>query len=128
MTGSRKTATVRLIDGTSVTVPEPVWCIGRHDQGNHLADLEHEGTQTTLTVETERGAVELLHAVVTQAPYSTNPENRRINLAVNVGGDFYRFRDEADLLRLADALSRHAVTIRLLGRHLAVLLAAEGRP
>src|SRR6478609_10714315 len=68
---SARTAQVRLIDGTTVTVREPSWCLGEHDQDGHLSDLGHEGPVTELHVETSRGSVRLLDVLFIQDPHSS---------------------------------------------------------
>ncbi|MEU2625735.1 hypothetical protein [Kitasatospora sp. NPDC007106] len=119
----RRTAAVRLIDGTTVTVREPAWCLGRHDQGEHLVDLTHDGPVTDLPVQTARGLVDLLDVGLTQSPYSSVPAYRETRAAVSIAGACYRY-DAAGLFALADAIAGHAVQLRVFARELAVL---EGR-
>ncbi|MFJ2579992.1 DUF6907 domain-containing protein [Kitasatospora aureofaciens] len=113
-----RTATVRLADGTTVSVSEPDWCTGQHEDDLDLVDLSHDGADTVFLVDTERGPAQLFHAVVTQAPYSTHVEEHRTNVAVHLDNDYYRFRDVAALYTLADQIAEHAVQLRQLARHL----------
>ncbi|MEU2625879.1 hypothetical protein [Kitasatospora sp. NPDC007106] len=115
-----RTAAVRLIDGTTVTVREPAWCLGRHDQGERLADLAHGGSTTSAEVATDLGNVSILDACLTQYPYSENVDDRGVRVAVLLGSAWYQF-DENGLFNLADALARHAVELRMLARQLGAI-------
>jgi hypothetical protein len=116
--------TVQTVDRGPVVLPEPAWCVGRHPDGEYRADLTHDGPDVSLTVETEGGAVELLTLLLTQSPFAARPEYRRPTVAVRLGGDYHRFRDQAALNALADSLAGHAEQLRTLGAELAAVLAA----
>lgn len=116
-----RTAQVRLIDGSTVTVREPAWCTGEHQQGEALADLFHDGPETALTVRTDCGPVEVLHAALTQSPHAPDHATKA---AVLLGGAWHRF-DEQGLYALADQLAARAVELRSLARQLAELQAQE---
>ncbi|MGW2539446.1 DUF6907 domain-containing protein [Kitasatospora sp. NPDC001574] len=113
-----RTTRVRLIDGATITVAEPDWCLGQHEDGLDLVDLSHDGAQTTFYVDTEHGQTELFHALVSQAPYSSHPVEHRTNVAVHLGHDYHRYRDAAALYALADQITEQAVQLRQLARQL----------
>lgn len=119
-----RTAQVLLVDGSTVTVREPAWCTGEHQQGEALVDLFHDGPETALTVATVLGPVEILHAALCQAPYTTDPDDRGTKVAVLLGGACYRF-DDSELYALADALADRAVQLRALARRLTEVRAEE---
>lgn len=122
---AERTVTVHTFDHGPIVISEPSWCAGLHEDGLHLVDLEHTSAKTVLTVDTERGPVELLHAMLTQAPYAERPESRRVNVAANIGGDYQRFRDETALRLLAAQLVVEAYRLRVLAYELASLHSAE---
>ncbi|MFI9236932.1 DUF6907 domain-containing protein [Streptomyces sp. NPDC053079] len=113
-----RTVTVRTFDAGMVTMPEPAWCLGRHADGYHRADIAHQGADTPITF---RG-FELLAAGLVAYPFSElrgpGPE-----VVVDMGGDWLPL-DPAGLEALACALVDHAAELRSLARQLAALLAA----
>ncbi|MFD7982144.1 DUF6907 domain-containing protein [Kitasatospora indigofera] len=119
-----RTVRVQTVDRGPVVLREPAWCVGRHPDGEYRADLTHDGPAVSLTVETAGGTVELLDLLLTQSPFATRAEYRRPTVAVRLGGDYHRFRDQAALNALADNLARHAEQLRTLGTEFAALLAA----
>lgn len=121
---SAGTVTVRLAGGTVVTVDEPAWCVGRHEDGLALEDLLHDGPEITLTVPTGRGEVRLLNAALTQCPYAAGPEGRRTVVTVLLADDWVRF-DPEGLRDLAARLVVYAGRLRDLGRELAEVRATE---
>lgn len=116
----KRTTQVRLIDGTTITVPEPAWCLGQHDQDGHLVDLIHDGPETALTVDTRHGPEQVLQAALTQYPYSTDPDDRQTLVTVLLSSGWQRF-DPDGLHILADSLGRRAMELRILARQLAEL-------
>lgn len=120
----RRTAAVRLIDGTTVTVREPEWCAGQHENGRPLADLFHDGPECALRVQTQDGPIDLLHAALTVSPYSASGDERYLAVTVDLGDGPHRF-DGDGLFGLADALARHAVALRTLARQLGAIEATE---
>ncbi|MEU1421495.1 hypothetical protein [Kitasatospora sp. NPDC005751] len=113
-----RTTRVRLIDGATIAVAEPHWCLGQHEDGLDLVDLSHNSAQTTYCVDTERGPAELFHALVSQAPYSSHTVERVTNVAVYLDHDYHRFRDAAALFALADQIAEQAIQLRQLARQL----------
>ncbi|OKI14200.1 hypothetical protein [Streptomyces sp. CB03911] len=103
-----RTVTVQTVDCGPVVLREPSWCVRRHSDDEYREDLIHDGPDVSLTVETEGGAVELLDLLLTQAPFAARTEDRRPTVAVRLGGDYHRFRDQAALNALADNLVGHA--------------------
>lgn len=116
----QRTTQVVLIDGSTVTVPEPPWCLGEHENGLHLVDFFHDGPVKVLTVETRRGPVDILDACLAEYPYATDPARRLpiASVALNSG---YTELDPNGLLALADGLQQHSVTLRALARELTEL-------
>ncbi|AIV35920.1 DUF6907 domain-containing protein [Streptomyces sp. CCM_MD2014] len=80
-----RTVTVRTLDHGDVTVPEPSWCLGRHDQDVYRSDIWHEGEEVPLLVTTPcHGRVPLLRATVVQKPFATDTA---VRLAVGIDGE-----------------------------------------
>ena len=121
---SPRTVTVRLADGSTVTVDEPDWCSSRHEDGLALEDLFHEGPELTMSVPTGRGEVRVLNAALTQYPYAVRPEDRRTVVTVLLADDWRRF-DPDGLRDLAARLVVYAGSLRDLGRELAAVRASE---
>ncbi|MER6361562.1 hypothetical protein [Kitasatospora sp. NPDC001527] len=122
MNGGPRTATVRTLDQGPVTVPCPSWCLGVHEDGLDLVDLAHEGPETVLTVDVPHGPVQLLDAGLCQYPYSSDPDDRGVQVAVLLGTGWHRLDHDA-LRMLAAQLVVHAGRLRDLA---AELLNAEG--
>ncbi|WP_405359812.1 hypothetical protein OG535_13325 [Kitasatospora sp. NBC_00085] len=112
-----RTATVRTVDHGPVTVPCPPWCLGVHEDGLDLVDLAHEGPETALTVDTPLGGVQLLDAGLCQYPYSSNPDDREVKVAVLLGADWHQL-DHDELRMLAAQLVVHAGRLRDLAAEL----------
>jgi hypothetical protein len=121
-----RTVTVRLADGTSRTVPEPGWCLGRHADGLDLVDLMHEGPENSLEVATRRGAVTVMSAALVQNPYATSPEARAPRATVLLPDGWVSF-SPAGLSMLADGLVAYAGELRLLAAQLGHLVDGEVR-
>lgn len=117
---------VRLQDGTTVTVREPKWCTGQHEDGLQLVDLMHDGKEIALTVATGHGRVEVLNASLTQHPYTTAPEDRAPRVTVLLGGEWASF-DPDGLRLLAAGLVVYAGQLRDMATVLSGLLAEEGQ-
>ncbi|MCX5211461.1 hypothetical protein OG689_19570 [Kitasatospora sp. NBC_00240] len=117
--------TVHTCDHGPVTLPEPAWCTGRHEDGLHLVDLSHDGPETLLTVGTERGDVELMRLFLTRSPHSGRPEDRRTSLVVEIGSECHRFREESALRMLAAELVVRAGRVRDLAAELTAVQDAE---
>ena len=125
---TNRTVTVQTWDQGAVTIAEPEWCTGEHEDGLHLVDFVHDGPDISLTVDTEAGRVELLHLLLTQHPHATRPEARGLSMAVHLEGGYHPFRDDTALYRLADQLAENAVQLRAIARQLAELRISEADP
>ncbi|MEY9489044.1 hypothetical protein RKD26_004838 [Streptomyces calvus] len=68
-----RTVTVFTVDHGEVTLPEPFWCRGEHPAEGYREDIEHQGEDVSLMVETPcHGVVQLLTAALFQRPFSTH--------------------------------------------------------
>ncbi|MEV7994936.1 hypothetical protein AB0O67_24390 [Streptomyces sp. NPDC086077] len=78
---------LKTLDSGTVTVREPVWCLGHEgDPVVHLADVTHNGEWTSATVDTARGPVEFLRARLSWAPFGElQPEPYPVVEVVDVG-------------------------------------------
>ncbi|MEV6212124.1 hypothetical protein [Kitasatospora sp. NPDC051914] len=115
---------MRLIDGTTVTVREPEWCAGEHENGKALADLCHDGPESALRVQFEGWPIDLLHVALTQHPYALAEAERRTVATMDLGDGPYPF-DSAGLRMLAAELAVYAGRLRDLARQLAAVEARE---
>lgn len=96
-----RTVTVHTLDHGDVTIPEPVWCLGAHADGEHQADIWHEGEQVPLLVSTPcHGMVPLLTATVVQKPFATDVDP---HLAVVIDGEAHELTS-VQVRALADDL------------------------
>ncbi|MFJ9440331.1 DUF6907 domain-containing protein [Kitasatospora sp. NPDC101235] len=112
-----RTATVHTHDQGPVTGPCPSWCLGTHQDGLDLVDLAHEGPATALTADVPLGSVQLLDAALCQYPYSSNPDDREVKVAVLLGTGWHRL-DHDGLRMLAAQLVVHAGRLRDLAAQL----------
>ncbi|MGW3024491.1 DUF6907 domain-containing protein [Streptomyces sp. NPDC001221] len=66
-----RTIVIDTLDNGPVTVTCPSWCIADHAGWpmGYRADITHNGPAVAAEVETERGAVELLQAHISWAPF-----------------------------------------------------------
>ncbi|WP_086564649.1 DUF6907 domain-containing protein [Streptomyces africanus] len=65
------TVTVFTADHGDVTMPEPSWCTGEHSAEGYRADIEHQGEEIELTVQTPcHGPVAVAKAGLLQRPFS----------------------------------------------------------
>ncbi|MBC3988036.1 hypothetical protein H8N00_03795 [Streptomyces sp. AC563] len=122
---AQRTITVHTRDHGPVTLPEPAWCLGRHRDGEYLADTVHEGPETSLVVLLGEGRqVSVLPAGLVAYPRATTrgPEP---TVAIEMDGD-YRHFGPAGLEDVAQALVAHAAVLRALAHQLAGLLASGG--
>lgn len=123
---SRRAVTVQTSDHGPVAVTCPAWCAGQHADGLDLVDLTHESPDIEFLVHTERGPVELVHLLFTSSPFTTQADNRGVRVVAQLEADYFDFRTDAALYRLADEVAAHAVRIRAVARQLAELQHAEG--
>ncbi|MGW3179942.1 DUF6907 domain-containing protein [Kitasatospora sp. NPDC001119] len=112
-----RTVTVHTSDQGPVTVPCPPWCLGAHQDGLDLVDLAHEGPETALTADVPLGPVQLLDAGLCQYPYSSDPDDRGVKVAVLLGTGWHRL-DPDGLRMLAAQLVVHAGRLRDLAAEL----------
>ncbi|MEV6116611.1 hypothetical protein AB0L59_30090 [Streptomyces sp. NPDC052109] len=113
MSTEPRTVTVHTLDHGNVTVPEPAWCTGRHEQDVDRADLTHYGPELRLHFRGEH----LWTAMLAQAPYSPSPLP---SVYVEQTG-YTATLDPAGLRELADAEQAHAGYLRRLARDLEAL-------
>lgn len=121
---SGRTASVRLANGQTVTLPEPAWCTGRHEDGLHAEDLFHEAAEVAFTVVVPNGRFELLGAALTAYPFGRGPA-RVPHVTVDLGDGFGSF-DPQGLRRLATGLAGHALRLRGLAAELDRIRAEAG--
>lgn len=119
-----RTVSVHTRDRGTVTVPEPAWCVGDHEDGLSLADLVHDGPTVEATVTTPLGDLTILDACLTRYPYSANRDDRGVKVAVFLGNEWFRFAPDG-LRMLAAELAVHAVRLRDLAAQLAAIEAEE---
>lgn len=105
-----KTVTVPTWRGGTLTMPEPAWCAGNHDEHpQHTADFRHEGIDVPLVVHASGRTFETLPVAVVQEPFS---ERDPLPYAsIHLGEDYARFT-RVELLEFADGLERHAAYLR----------------
>ncbi|MGW2292299.1 DUF6907 domain-containing protein [Streptomyces phaeochromogenes] len=121
-----RTVTVSTVDHGPVTLPEPSWCMGHHEDGGSRVDIQHEGLETTLTLPTRSGPVAHLTATLESRPFVDDPFLRGVFVNVGIDGDTYP-TGLAGLDVMADALTAQADALRDRARELAVILAGGDR-
>ncbi|MFJ3978367.1 DUF6907 domain-containing protein [Streptomyces sp. NPDC090021] len=119
MTGAR-TVTVHTLDAGTITIPEPVWCLG-HPEGpaEYRADVHHTGPE--YLVDTDRRAV--LAAEVVEFPFGDHPVPPSLYVELFVPT---ATMDPPGLEGLAVVLEERAAELRRLALRLAVLRAGGG--
>ncbi|MGQ4402550.1 hypothetical protein ACN6K4_003332 [Streptomyces hayashii] len=116
-----RTVTLLTEDFGPVTLPEPAWCIGHDDHTpGYRADILHVGPDVPL----RWAGVVLADASLVQSPFSEKRQPRRIGVSSSLLGQTV---GPADLLKLADRLTRHAADLRRLSAQLKRLRAEETR-
>nr|WTB31092.1 hypothetical protein OG781_17825 [Streptomyces sp. NBC_00830] len=100
-----RTVTVQTADHGDVTLPEPSWCTGVHQEGGHRSDISHHGRPTTVTL--DDGTL-LLQAQLAQFPYSVRDTAPYVALEL---GDAEGEYDQAALQDLARKLLTFAAVI-----------------
>jgi hypothetical protein len=115
-------ANLRLANRTVIEVPEPGWCLGRHEDGLDQVDLFHEGRAAALPVTTRRGEVDVLEAALMQYPYASDMSGRAPFVSVSLKAGYYSF-DPEELRLLAAGLVVHAGRLRDLAYELQQLRA-----
>lgn len=105
MTG--RIVTVRTVDYGDVVLKEPLWCVAEHPGGIYRADVEHEGEEYPLVVDTARGRVQVACASLYQRPLAEE-SSRAVVVAVEFDSEANEY-DSTALAGLADALVSYAV-------------------
>lgn len=114
---SARTVTVQTVDHGAVTLPEPSWCVARHDVEGYREDISHEGAPFPLLVPTDcHGHVETLPVFFSCRPFSASPAVHAV-LELDQWHEF----SPAGLDRAAAALVEHAATLRAFARQLSVM-------
>jgi hypothetical protein len=113
------TITVHTLDHGPVTLPEPAWCIGRHEDGGHRADILHQGPDVLLAFHGQH----ITAANIVQSPFAehTTPGlgGRTPGVSVSAIG---RTLDPVAVYELAARLDAYADQLRGLADQLAALL------
>lgn len=119
-----RTVTLPTEDHGDVTLPEPDWCAGHADQrpDTHRVDLNHSGPEHLLTFH----SVVLWTAMLSQAPFATDPARRGIGVYVEQGS-FARTLDATGLYDLAATFDTHADRLRRLADQLTRILDRGGQ-
>ncbi|MER6557212.1 hypothetical protein ABT300_05505 [Streptomyces sp. NPDC001027] len=124
-TQPQPTVTLDTEDFGPITLPEPSWCRGHadHRPDAFRSDVTHYSAETVLAYQ----GSELFRVMVTESPYATRPEHRRVCAYLEQGdytGDF----TPAGLYDLAATLDAHADRLRDYADQLARILGrGEGR-
>lgn len=122
---TEQTVTINTADHGPVTLPEPAWCTGAHEDDGARTDIGHHGPDIPVTVGTRRGPRELLTMGLTQWPYDLADND--VHAAVQLlDGDHYRY-DVPGLEALAEDLVRAAGRLRLMARRLSAELRGGDR-
>ncbi|MGY3845264.1 DUF6907 domain-containing protein [Streptomyces hydrogenans] len=117
--GVDSVVTVDTGDQGTVALTEPGWCTGGHEPVEYRADIEHQGPETPVGIETPcHGTVLTLGASIAQRPYS--PTGAGVHALIRVGEEWHEL-SSAGLDRAAAALVEHATALRHLARQLSVL-------
>jgi hypothetical protein len=115
------TVTVQTSDHGPVTLPDPLWCTGKdHPDGIARQDVAHLGPQSTVTIDTPEGPIDLLTFGLAEVPFSTNGTERVPHATVALGSADTWAADAAALDELATRLVEAAGKARYLARRLAV--------
>jgi len=117
-----RTVTVQTSSHGPVTLPEPSWCAGVHQEGGARSDVSHYGQPTTVVLNDGRV---LCDVQLAQWPFSLRDTAPYVALQLgDAEGEF----DDADLQDLQQKLLTFAaVTIPELRAHLAAAIEEAGR-
>lgn len=114
-----RTITVHTLDHGPVTLPEPAWCIGGHEDGGHRADILHTGPDVVLAFHGQH----ITAAGLVQSPYAGDASphlgGRTPGVSVSVIG---RTLDPAAVYELAARLDGYADQLRDLADQLTEVL------
>lgn len=103
-----RTVTVQTVDHGPVVLAEPSWCGIEHRNGVHRADIHHQGTEHSASVDVPgHGRVSFLTAFLSQYPCAERA-SQAVTVAVEIEGEHYDF-DPAGLGDLAAAITAHAL-------------------
>lgn len=124
-----KTVTVPVWRDGELTMPEPAWCSGEHDQhAHHPADFRHLGVEVPMYVNAGGRLFEILATTVVQEPFADGDILPAVS--VDLGTDYARFT-RGELVEFADRLVQHADYLRGFADEVEELrqaVAAETRP
>lgn len=114
------TIIVQTGDHGPVTLPDPLWCIGKdHPDGIARQDVAHLGPQSTVSIQTPDGLLDLLTIGLAEVPFSTNGAERVTHATVELGSADTWTADAAGLDDLATRLIEAAGKARYMARRLA---------
>lgn len=122
---TRRTVTILTADHGPVTLPEPVWCLGRHPNGGARIDITHASPDQPLTLPTRQGPAVHLTTWLESRPYVADAFLRGPFVGVEIDGAAHE-SGPADLEAMADALEAAAEQLRGRARELAGILAEGG--
>lgn len=115
-----RTVTVQTRDRGPLTIPEPAWCTAAsHLPTMRHTDINHQGTETIVTVHGPGGPRELLSMTLTQRPYGTSTTGTGAYVAVGLADGQQDEYDVPGLESLAEDLDVAAGRIRYMARRLA---------
>ncbi|MYW66290.1 hypothetical protein GTY65_19855 [Streptomyces sp. SID8379] len=115
-----RTVVVPTIDHGTVRFTEPVWCLGNHPAGGYREDIQHQGAEVPLLLDTIcHGQVQTLAASLMQRPFSTHGTTRPV-VTIETDGD-HEF-NAASLRDVVDALVIYGLgRLKALARQLEAL-------
>ncbi|MFD5472946.1 DUF6907 domain-containing protein [Streptomyces sp. NPDC127105] len=116
---TERAITLATTDAGDVTLPEPAWCVGHHDdyQPGFRVDIFHRGPDHGVTF---RGHT-IGDAALVLYPFAASPGP---GVTVSLLGNTL---DAVGLYDLAAALDRHADQLRALADELSALRGGEGQ-
>ncbi|MFI1470619.1 DUF6907 domain-containing protein [Streptomyces wuyuanensis] len=114
--------TVPTIDHGPVQLVCPPWCTGHDQTPQYRVDLAHVGPEQPFRVETSRGSVETMLAVLEQRPFTETAPGRSVFVNLQIDAEAYPCSPE-QLDQAAAALVVHATHLRSLARQLSMLRA-----
>ncbi|MEU8528500.1 hypothetical protein AB0C77_23375 [Streptomyces sp. NPDC048629] len=116
---SARKVTVWTGDHGDVTIPEPAWCLAKHEDEGYRQDIEHRGADVPAVIQTPcHGAVSTLVASLVQRPFSL--QDTRTLVSLDLGDDWHELA-APDLDAAAAVLVEHAAKLRCLARDLRVM-------
>ncbi|MDJ1131783.1 DUF6907 domain-containing protein [Streptomyces iconiensis] len=114
----RGPVTVHTRDHGPVTMPEPGWCLGHHEDDGYREDIAHEGPETRIEVPTSRGPELLLLTMLEQRPFTNRAPGTGVFRNVSIGDNDWFPSSPADLHTLAAHLSSAARAMHVFAEEL----------